>query len=463
MFPDFRRPTAAILTLGALVLSACQTYEPSPIDLGETRAAWQSRAPDAPEVLEAVRRSDLAQPTAFDPADGISLSEAEVVALVFRPELRLARARAGIAEATAANAGLWQDPSLGVDVARVLESVDNPWKLASFVEFTIPISGRLDAERARADAARAVALTEVAEAEWQGRIAVREAWVRWSSALREVAVAEAYIGRLDEVVALATRLESAEELTRAQARLFRIEASSARRELDVARGRVAEAEIHVRREMGLAPSSSGVLVPILDAAAIGRGASSAEDGAESLAVAVAVASYEVAERSLLGEIRGQYPDLTIGPGYGDDQGQNEVLLGVRVPLPILNANRQGIAEARARRELARATVAITVERIATDLAVANVALATAAGQRRRLADELVPLADEEYRDVRTIARLGQVDAFLLLESLTRQHEAALRLIAAERDEALAAAHLAGLKGPERDSPTTAEQPAETTP
>ena len=82
-----------------------------------------------------------------------TIGEGETVALVFNPDLRVARLRVGVAEATAEYAGLWDDPELSIDVLNITSSVPNPWVLGSALAFTIPVSGRLRVEKARADAA----------------------------------------------------------------------------------------------------------------------------------------------------------------------------------------------------------------------------------------------------------------------------------------------------------------------
>ena len=47
--------------------------------------------------------------------------------LFFNPELRLARERAKLAQATAENAGLWEDPTLSIDALRVVaEALTQP-------------------------------------------------------------------------------------------------------------------------------------------------------------------------------------------------------------------------------------------------------------------------------------------------------------------------------------------------
>ena len=68
----------------------------------------------------------------------------------------------------------------------------------------------------------------------------------------------------------------------------------------------------------------------------------------------ALARYEAAEAALRLEVARQYPDLSIGPGYQDNQGQHQFSLGISLPLPILDQNQGPIAKARAARQVAAA-------------------------------------------------------------------------------------------------------------
>jgi CRISPR system Cascade subunit CasA len=163
-------------------------------------------------------------------------------------------------------------------------------------------------------------------------------------------------------------------------------------------------------------------------------------------VLVAAAEYEAAEKTLELEVRKQYPDIHIGPGYGNEDGQNQVLLGLSVPIPILSANRRGIAEANAQREVARAGAETALEQAIAAVRSAEVRLAAARQRRSTLESEIVPLVDAQYTDARQVARLGEVNTIVLLESLTRQQEAKVGLVDAARDEAIAAVDLDELLG-----------------
>lgn len=485
------RGRVAILLLLTGGVAGCQSYERKPLDLTAHQAAILARTPESTELRAFARAlsegagEEGADARTFDLADGVSRDEAEAVAMVFNAELRVARLRAGVAQASAANAGLWEDPSIGVDLTRIIQSVAHPWKVMASVGLTIPVSGRLEIEKQRAGAEHAVELARVAQEEWAVRMDLRRAWVRWSALEAQITTTREFLVRADDVVSIVDRMEQAGEMARTEARLFRIERSSRSVELASLEARLNEEEIGVRRLMGLSPAaplrlvSSGVSAPemaggegaltlltrelgssvVLDTPPTPTSTPPSGTGipptaASSLAAVpplllTAMAEYELAERGLELEVRKQYPDVTIGPGYGREDGDDEVLLGVSVPLPILNANRRGIAEARARREVARGEAEAAVERLIGELHVADAQRRAAGRQRELMEQEIIPMVDAQYEDARRVAQLGEVNTLVLVESLSRQQDTKMKLIEARREEALAAIRMHEIVGPGR--------------
>ena len=145
------------LCAAASLLHGCRSYQPAPLALDETERAFLVRSVDGPSLAEFSAQLAVHAPEAgaFDAADGLSLAEAEAVALVLNREVRAARLAAGVTRATAENAGLWRDPTLGVDLSKVVGGVGGSVEAMFSLGFTLPLSGRLDAERARADRALA--------------------------------------------------------------------------------------------------------------------------------------------------------------------------------------------------------------------------------------------------------------------------------------------------------------------
>jgi outer membrane protein TolC len=462
--------TLAVLTVlsaGTLSgLTGCQSYERKPLDLDATRSAWLTRSPENPPVPEFAAALDRAegdsQAERFDPSDGLSLAEAEAVVLVFNPDLRQARLEANVTRATAAHAGLWQDPVLGVDLERIVSGAGgaNPWVAGTTIGITIPVSGRLEAEKARAGANLAAELDRVAAKEWATRSALRELWVEWSAARVRAEVTEELIARLRDVASLADRQEKAGSMTRVDARLFRVELAGREADLIAVSARVKELELQLRAMLGLAPETPLTLVPSVTFAARTTSADELRPLLDSSnpELAAVRAEYEVAEQSLRTEVRKQYPDLTIGPGYGTDQGDNRVLLGLSLPIPLWNRNQQGVAQASAQREVARGRFETTYEHLSSKLAIALTRFESGRAQRALVESSVVPLADEQEADVRSVAALGRVDPLLLLESLKTQYAAKVRLVEARASESLGAVRLDELIGPPIPKPTQTPTP-----
>lgn len=452
-----RRISAAAVA-GTLIFASggCQSYQRKPLELAAHQTAFLSRTAEGAEIQALANRLSAPPQAAgmFNPADGLSSGEAEAIALVFNADLRLARQRAGIALAASDNAGLWEDPRIGIDLTRIIENTPNPWKAFTTLGLTVPISGRLDIEKQHAGLEHATELARVAELEWSIQIAVRRTWIEWSALEAQLSTTRAFIERINQIVELIDKMEQAGETTRIEARLFRIEQLAATAALAVVEASALDTRHRLRQLMGISPiaaitlDGSGLGLARTSDPAVGAVDARATLYTRSPLMLVAVAEYEAAEKALELEVRKQYPDLHIGPGYGREDGQNQVLLGLSIPLPTLNANRQGIAKARAQRTYAQANAEARLERLLGDLQAAEARL-TAARQRKRMFEsDIVPLVDAQYRDIQQVARLGELNTLILLESLTRQQGAKISLIDAARSEALAITALEELLGPQ---------------
>lgn len=436
---------------GVWTLAACSRYQERPLDLDAHRAAFLAREAGSGEVATyaaSLRASGAVAPEAFDVADGITLPEGEVIALVFNSELRMARLRAGVATASADNAGLWADPVFGADFTRITQSVANPWKSMLTLSFTIPLSGRLGLEKEAASAEARAEMQRVLTQEWETRVELRRQWTQWTAAQNKCDVLREFVDRMDDVLKVVELHERAGEMPRIEARLFRLERASRESLLHQAEADRDSALIAIRRTMGLAPSAPLTLVSgiAIEDRGVDQLRAAVEEGA-SPRLGVARVAYEAAEKALELEVRKQYPDLVIGPGYGREDGQDQVLLGLSAPLPIFNRNQQAIAKATAERELSRAMFEDEYERMVSEFAMSETALAAARRQREQLEAQIVPMVDEQYADARRVASLGEVNTIVLLETLTRQQEAKLALIDATRAEGVSMLALEALAGP----------------
>ena len=438
-----------VLIAAGFMLAGCQSYEPRPLNLAEHRDAWLDRSPESERVATFARQlEEQGDPSAtFDASDGIALAEAEVIALVFNADLRLARARADIVAATAEHAGLWEDPVFQIDVLSITESVSDPWVVSPGLSFTIPLSGRLEAEKDQADATMHAELYRIAEAEWAVRTSVRLAWCDWSAAELRLQETVRLVQTLQSFVESTAHLADAGELPRTEAGLFAIERSQRRNELVQLRRDAQTQQLRIRSLLGLAPTAPIELIPSI-AAAPGEVPSEDDLAANNLTLMRLRHEYDVAEHALRREILKQFPDLTIGPLYESDQGQSRIGLLGALPLPILNANKKGIAEADAERELARAEFETEFERLAGELAQTVQRAASLQVQRADIESDLIPLVDRQVDDARQLLQLGEGGGLVMLESLVRAQGIKLTLIDLRRDESRAATEISHLRGPE---------------
>jgi len=450
-----RRRQAAPLASGALcaiVLAGCQTYQPAPLDLPAHRAAFESRLGDAEPIAEFARRlrtQGAEAPERFDPADGLTRAEGEVLALFFNADLRLARLRAGAAQATAENAGLFDDPVFGFDGADILSPSGEPFQYGLTLGLTIPISGRLGVEKDRASAAHEAELARLVDAEWRTRAAVRTAWASWSAQREKAQLLGEILGQIESISTITDRLERGGEISRVESRLFRVELANRRAALAQARLEAESARLRLCELLGIPGDAATELIPSLSPETPATtGDAIATITERNTALAIRRAEYRTAEETLRLEIRKQFPDLKIGGGYGSEDNDDRLLLGASIPIPILSGNRAGIAEARAGRELARASAEATLERLLRSHQLAQLTLESAASQRQQYEDAVVPMLEEQFSEIQRIAELGEVDSFLLLETVGRRFDAKSRLLSLRVAEVHAAARIAELLGPE---------------
>ena len=446
------RVARAIVFSGAAFCAvSCQSYRAQPLDLAAHNRVFLARTVDPSDLSQfAQTLATGAQGDSFFVADdAISAYEAEAIAMVFNAQLRSARAAAAVMRATSENSGLWQDPSVGVDLTRLLDGSNDAWEAFGNISLTIPLWGRLEVEQSRDALAFAAQIARVHADEWRVRFELRRAWSEWAALELEVAIMRGFIENLERIMVVVEAMETRGEMARVEARLFPMERALARQRLTESEGAQQRARLVIHRLMGLPPEAQFRAAPgrIDDYTAFLMHSEYAlRDGADIVkfhpSLVVMDADYLLAERSLELEIRKQYPDLVIGPGFGTQDGQRQFVLGLGVTLPFLNANRQAIAEAFAARDLARIRAEAALETLLDQLAVAHSELSSARASRAIVELEVIPLIEAQDADLRRLAQQGgEVDALLLLGSLQRQQEAKLNLINSTRLEAFASLHV----------------------
>lgn len=431
------------VTLVAALLCGCTTYSPQPIDIAAHAREFAARMPTAAAIHEFARQLGTRDPTAqsFDVRDGLSLEEARYVALFFNPTLRALRLRAGIARVSADEAGRWQDPELSADFAKILETVDHPWVIAGSLGFTVPLTGRLGLEKDLAASRHTQALWEARAAETRVLADLDLAWTKWSATELRLAQLRELLRRLEDLETIAKRLAAAHEITQIAARTFTLERTVRRGELIRLESAVATDVIDLMRLLGLPAETPIQLQPrtqISLRVALEQQRQQLLDGPR---IALKRHDYEVAERQLALAIRKQWPDLTLFPGWQEEDGQPRAALGFSLPIPLWNRNAREIAEATAAREAVGEELRGEVERVTQDYAKAQTRLTSASARRALLATDLIPLAQQHVTEARQLANLGQLDTLLILDALTRAYDAQSAMLDSALEEAEASTEI----------------------
>ncbi len=322
----------ALLLVGGVV--GCRSYEPKHID-------WVAEAQLATNTVTIATLDDAVQ-----------------LALIGNRDINAKRLALAQSQAVAQDTGWWEDPEFDFDLKRILKSHPHPFLGGVGVKFTIPLSGVPGCE---ARAALFYAQAEEAE--------VRAAEQDLAVEVRQAAVGLAILRKRQNLLAAhhhdARILQAHKQIERLceEGEVAVTERASVRRKRHECHHALMEvtqeiqlAEIAFLRLLGLRPETrldftysadhfdiqipSDLLLQPLDFVRHAR-------------VVAALARLDGSEESLKAEIRRQYPQLAIGPLWGNEEGNGRLGIGGGISLPLWNRNRKAIAEAEKTRDEVR--------------------------------------------------------------------------------------------------------------
>lgn len=393
-------------------------YTPVPLSPEATLGALEARRLDDPAVARFARAGG--EEGAWPPA-AWDLRRLTVAALYFSPALDVARAQWDAALGAAITAGARPNPSLTASEgynATTPRSEVTPWIPQVALAIPVDVFGkrraRLDRARALTESARLNVVTEA----WQVRRRVREAFLdlyvaRASDSL--IAQRAALHAAMVRILEAQQSLGEVSSFAVTQARLA--QADSRLAALDAAQQR-ARARSALAEAVGV--SSTTIDAAALDVEALER--ITVELPSDALRrqalvnrsdVRSALADYAAAQDALQLEVRNQYPDLTLGPGYQLDQTDIKWTLALSLPVALLNRNRGPIAEAIARRaEAAARLTSVQVRALAeVDAALTTSGLAIA---QLGVADSLLQGVQRQERSARASYQAGETGRLELL-------------------------------------------------
>ena len=331
-------------------LAGCARYAQQPLN---TRSTLPDRIPDLTIDPRQMPMSDLAVYT-FDPGDGLDMTEVAMLAVVNNPDLRVARANAGIAHAQAFSAGLLPDPQLsfGTDFPLSGVAVSNAFTIGLGADVIALLTTAPRRAAARQEAAKTD--LNLLWQEWQVVSQARLLFVRLIQAQQLMQVLEQtrtlYADRYSRVQTALDRglmtlndvtphLTALQDLTRQINDLERLVAQS-HHDLNLLLGLTPEVTFPLVGPPALADLDDSRIEALL--------ADLPRRRPDLLALQ---AGYAAQEQRVRAAIMAQFPSLTVGVARARDTSDvNTIGVGITLNLPLFSGNRGPIAVERATRQ-----------------------------------------------------------------------------------------------------------------
>lgn len=427
------RPIHAAATLvicAAVLLTACTPYQPTPVD------------PTA--LAQTYDAAELGLPS------DATISEADALALAIERSPQIHQAATAYSSALAAARTARVRPAMTLNLTGEYSrqaDPQHPWLFGGAVDIPLSGGGRRDAQLTTADLQVLQARFAYADALWRVRDALHRAVAERALAGRELSIAQRQLDILDERVAVAERRVVAGE----DDRLVALQAASlragARQRVSASQAVIRSADaaiaaalsVPVERLSGVSvtPSFDLETIPTADAVeAMRLDAATARSD-----VLRAVVDYDIAEEAVRSAVAGQYPSVTLSPGYTWERGVTKLPFGLSLALPPADLNRSAIAEAEARRAEAGRALEASQATVFAEVDAAAVNLASAGADIERLLAQDTQDAARTLRVTERALELGASDRGELLAARAASLDVDLAIIDAQRRRNTALADL----------------------
>jgi cobalt-zinc-cadmium efflux system outer membrane protein len=387
-----RHRAVLALTLFAATLGGCAVYRPAPLS-AESDAVLAQPDLNGAAVAAARMKNPRLTPVSIDLNQPLTPEALGLIAVVENPDLKAARAKAGVARAQAFAAGLLPDPVITLGGDHILSGPDHTDpRLASIALDLNALRERGVTEEAAEDARR------------QARLDL--AWQELQTA-GQARLLAARINGLEAAAAI-----NAESHARAEAMLTRVLSAAARGDVkadEVEARRLAAADAadkarQTERDLGAARLDLNKLLGLRPETALRIAAATVpviDDGAEALFerakrqrldLGALWEGYRSQEAGVRKAVMDQFPNLQLTLTRQRDTTSNQLIgPSVNFTLPLWNRNQGGIAVARATREQLAAEYAARVFAARADIAALVDGLDIERRQRAEIAAQVGPL------------------------------------------------------------------------
>jgi len=412
------RTLCVFLGLSGLFAAGCVAYKPKPVTAAAVMGDFEARRLDAPDLKDFLQARHGVKE--WPPRDW-DLHALTLAAFYFNPDLDVARAQWGTAQAGRLTAGERPNPTLGLLMGYNTSSPVSeitPWIPEASLEIPIETAGkrgyRIDQARHLSEAAR----LNIRTVAFDVRSRLRQTYLdlynaRETDALlaRQLAIQTEYIKILEAQLAVGE--VSAADVTQARIALDAGKLAA----LDAA-NQSAAARVRLASAVGMpAAALDGLVVNFDGLAQIRLELPALEIRRRALVnrtdILGSLSEYEAAQSALRLEIAKQYPDISLGPDYQLDQSDAKWSLGLSLILPLLSRNKGPIAEAAARRTEAAAKFLALQAKVIGDLESAVMATRSAA-DKAKAAEEMQANLRKQETAAQARYALGDISKLELL-------------------------------------------------
>lgn len=408
----------AVSCLVVALSSGCASFEPQTISPADTVARYESRTLDNPDLHAFIQKNSQREVVPW-PLPQWDFDLLTLAAFYYHPDLDVARAKWGVAQAGLSTAGMRPNPSINLNAQRNADapSGTSPWTVGLNLDIPIGTAGkrgyRIDQARYLSEAARLA----IASTAWQVRSRVRSTLLDLHFAqqtqtvlLQQQTLQQNNVALLEH--RLAFGMASQPEVT--QARIALNQTALAFNETlklqAEARAKLASALGVSSKAIESIPISSDIFAPIPELPAMEVRQQALLGRPDILS---ALAEYAASQSALQLEIAKQYPDLHLGPGYSWDAGARKWSLGLSLVLPIFNQNQGPIAEAKATRLHAMANFNAIQARAISEID-AGLAGYQFVQTKLAAADALLAAQNKQLQNMKASFKVGATDKVALL-------------------------------------------------
>ena len=372
----------------ALLISGCRTYAPTPIDWQQETTTWST------------------------PTNRLTLTHAiaRQTALYFNPELNALRLKYAASSNVITQTGWWEDPSVNLDAQRFIKGVSSSWIIDAPLTLTIPVNGVPGLERQAAAAYSYAAACAISVQERARLTEVDRLWSRLVALQARLKIKQSLNTQLTALSATMQALLTAGELSATEAAQVELDQLRLHAEIAQLTAEQADTRLLLLRQLGLHPKTP-LQLDFAERNTLRMPTVHEADLVRHPRVQEKLARLSAAEADLRTEIRRQYPDITLGPSGGYEEGDFRAGLSFGMTLPVWNRNRLAIAKSDAERANMRLEACSEWRLLVSELHAARRAYAAAEKQEKQIRTEELPRAEANRNRMERLYRAGEVDLF----------------------------------------------------